>query len=232
MTSRRGSVRSNELSGSATKSNRPKPATTVGRPKPATGARLGEGEPPVAGRRDHGVPGGSLGLPGTGPRLVGVTRLRGASPLPAATATPGGPADARITAGAAHRALSGLSVRRHAVRGAGGPRGGRGMKATAAGLKPASVERTALALKSTRQAIDDKPAGYKTTGRRWGGGSLRHEATASGRVTQRASSDPACIAPPDDIGSPPGEAPTGWRASLCTSGRTCPMCGGTASTPS
>jgi hypothetical protein len=62
--------------------------------------------------------------------------------------------------------------------------------------------------------------------------SLRHEATASGRVTRRASSDPACIASPNDIGSPPGEAPPGWRASLCTSGRTCPMCGGTARTTS
>ena len=59
--------------------------------------------------------------------------------------------------------------------------------------------------------------------------SLRHEATASGRVTRRASSDPACIAPPKGIGSPSGKALSGRRGSLCTSGRTCPMCGGTAS---
>jgi putative transposase len=39
-------------------------------------------------------------------------------------------------------------------------------------------------------------------------GSLGHEATASGRVTRRASSDPACIAWPNDIGSPP-EGPNG-----------------------
>ena len=62
--------------------------------------------------------------------------------------------------------------------------------------------------------------------------SLRYEATASGRVTRRASSDPACIARPKGIGSPSGKALSGRRGSLCTSGRTCPMCGGTASTTS
>ena len=62
--------------------------------------------------------------------------------------------------------------------------------------------------------------------------SLRPEATASGRVTRRASSDPACITSPSGIGSPSGKALSGWRGSLCTSGRTCPMCGGTASTTS
>jgi serine/threonine-protein kinase len=62
--------------------------------------------------------------------------------------------------------------------------------------------------------------------------SLRYEATASGRVTRRASSDPACIAGPKGIGSPSGKALSGRRRSLCTSGRPCPMCGGTASTTS
>src|SRR5512142_1297939 len=45
-------------------------------------------------------------------------------------------------------------------------------------------------------------------------GSLYHEATASGRVTRRASSDPACLGSSNGIGSPSGKAPTGWRASL------------------
>ena len=62
--------------------------------------------------------------------------------------------------------------------------------------------------------------------------SLRHEATASGRVTRRASSDPSCIGSRNDIGSPSGKALSGRRGSLCTSGVTCPMCGGTASTTS
>src|SRR5512142_994899 len=41
--------------------------------------------------------------------------------------------------------------------------------------------------------------------------SLRPEATASGRVTRRASSDPACLAPPRGIGSASGKALSGRR---------------------
>jgi hypothetical protein len=41
-----------------------------------------------------------------------------------------------------------------------------GMKGLASGLKPAAVERTAQALKSTRQAIDDQLAAFKAAKRR------------------------------------------------------------------
>lgn len=41
-----------------------------------------------------------------------------------------------------------------------------GMKALAAVLKPAAAERTAQAMRSTRQALDDQLAGFKAAKRR------------------------------------------------------------------